>query len=244
MKLIIASLAFVLASIASAADGIPVYLDAAEDSLQVGELEAISLAVPAHWPRGVEPVEGWQPIYYRDTFEVYLDNNDIAKDLSAKPGRPYLTAPTNEAPTLAVATDKDKMDILSVDTWYCKVQLETIIVGYIQSSSIEASSIVTSLATDPIPQASTSSQAPAAAITELVGRFEKTGMLGKNRTGMSYKLAGLDGKALAFIDTSEVPERIHVEDFINKEVRVSGILKQKEDSDDVILTAQSIKKAF
>ncbi len=242
MKQLIASLAFVLTSIASAADGIPVYLDATEDSLQVGELEAISLAVPAHWPRGVEPSEGWQPVYYRDVFEAYLDNNDVAKDLSAKPGRPYLTAPSNEAPTLAIATDKDKMDIISVDTWFCKVQLETIIVGYIQSSSIDASSIVNSLADNPPP--AISAQPEAAAITELVGRFEKTGMLGKNRTGMSYKLTGLDGKTLAFIETSEIPERIQVEEFLKREVRVSGFLKQTEENEDVILEAKTIKNAF
>ncbi len=242
MKLLIASLAFVLASIASAADGIPVYLDAADDSLQIGELEAISLAVQAKWPRGVEPTEGWQPVYYRDIFEVYLDNNDIAKDLTAKPGRPYLTSPSNEAPTLAIATDKDKVDIISVDTWFCKMQLETIIVGYIQSSSIDASSIVTSLATDPAPVIS--AQPEAAAITELVGRFEKTGLIGKTRTGIVYKLTGLDGKTMAFIDTSEVPERIHVEEFLKREVRVSGFLKQTEESDDVILIAKTLKKAF
>ncbi len=243
MKHLIAILALVVASIASAADGIPVYLDAAEDSLQIGELEAISLAVPAQWPRNVEPVEGWQPIYFRDAFEVYLDNNDIAKDLSAKPGRPYLTEPSNEAPTLAIATDKDKIDIISVDTWFCKVQLETIVVGYIQSSSIDASSIVTSLADAPtVPEAT--AQSEAAAITELVGRFEKVGLLGKTRTGMSYKIVGIDGKTLAFVETSEVPERIQVEEFINREVRVSGFLKQTEESDDVILTAKSIKNAF
>ncbi|MDQ8187321.1 hypothetical protein [Pelagicoccus sp. SDUM812002] len=242
MKLIIASLAFVLASIASAADSIPVFLDASEDSLQVGELEAISLAVPAQWPRGVEATEGWQPVYYRDLFEVYLENNDIAKDLSAKPGRPYLTAPSNEAPTLAIATDKDKIDIISVDSWFCKAQLETIIVGYIKSSSIEASSIVNSLAEVPARQMSQKSDA--ASITELVGRFEKTGLIGKTRTGMAYKLAGLDGKTLAFIDTSEVPERIQVQEFINREVRVSGFLKQTGENNDVILTAKSLKKAF
>lgn len=242
MKLLIASLAAVLASIASAAGGIPVYLDPSEDSLQIGELEAISLAVPAKWPREAETQEGWQPVYYRGVFEAYLDNNDVAKDLTAKPGRPYLSAPTNEAVTIAIATDKDKVDILSVDTWFCKVQLETIIVGYIQSTSIEASSIVTSL---PAPQ----TQEPAAenqatASTELVGRFEKTGLLGKNKTGLSYRLAGLDGKTLAFIDTTEIPERIHVDEFLKLEVRVSGFLSQTEESDAVILKAKTLKKAF
>ena len=242
MKLLIAILALALASVATAADPVPVYLDPAQDALQVGELEAISLAVPANWPRNVVPVEGWQPVYYRDVFEVYLDNNDIAKDLSAKPGRPYLTAPSNEAPTLAIATEKDTMDIISVDTFYCKVQLETIVVGYIPSASIDASDIVSSL--DPAPPPLLDEPREAAAVTELVGRFEKTGMLGKSRTGTSYKLTGLDGKTLAFVDTSEVPERVQVEEFLKREVRVSGTLKQTEESGDVILTARSLKNAF
>lgn len=242
MKLILAILAAALASVALAAESIQVYLDPTEDSVKIGELEAISLAVPAHWPSGTIAQEGWQPVYYRGVFEVYVDNNDIGKDLKTKPGSPYLTAPDKKAATIALATDKDKTDILSVGTWFCKMRLETIIVGYIANTSIDPSKIVTSLpAATPDGQAGESG---ATAITELVGRFVKTGLIGQKRTGLSYKIEGIDGKTLAFVDTSEVPERIQVDDFLKLEVRVSGFLTQKEDSSDVVVKAKTIKKAF
>lgn len=242
MKLLLAILAAALASVALAAESIQVYLDPTEDAVKIGELEAISLAVPAQWPRGTVAREGWQPIYYRGIFEVYVDNNDIGKDLSTKPGSPYLTAPDKKASTIALATDKDKTDILSVGTWFCKMRLETIIVGYIASSSIDPSQIVTSLPATALDKRSAGSGATA--ITELVGRFVKTGLIGQKRTGLSYRIEGIDGKTLAFVDISEVPERIQVDEFLKLEVRVSGFLTQNEDNSDIVVKAKTIKKAF
>lgn len=241
MKHLIALLVAATATLAHAAGGIPVHLDPADDTPVIGELETISLAVPAEWPKGTVAQEGWQPVYYHGVFDVYVDNNDIGKDLNAKPGSPYHLAPEKTAPSLAIATKKDKVDILSVDTWFCKMKLETIVVGYIPSSSIEAGSIVNNLPPAVPPQIEAST---ATAITELVGRFEKTGLVGRTRTGLSYKLTGPTGKPLAFIDTTDVPERIQIDEFLTREVRISGFLEQSEDGSDVILKAKSIKKLF
>ena len=241
LKLLIIALAVVMTSSIQAENGIPVMLDPTSDAPQIGELATLSLAVPAKWPVGSEAQEGWQPVYYRGVFEVYVDNNDIGKDLTAKPGSLYYLAPDKNATKLAIATDKDKVDIISVDTWFCKMQLETIVVGYIQNASIDASSIVTNL---PEPALSSdAAESTETAITELVGRLEKTGLLGRNRTGLAYKLSGNNGKTLAFVDTSEVPERIQVEDLLSLQVRVSGFLTQNEDGNTVILKAKTLKKA-
>ncbi|EDY83598.1 hypothetical protein VDG1235_3225 [Verrucomicrobiia bacterium DG1235] len=242
MKHLIALLVAAIAVVATATASIPVHLDPTGEAPQIGELEAISLAVAAEWPRDVAPQDGWQPILFNGVFEVYVDNNDIGKNLAAKPGVPYHLSPEKTSPMLCIATDKDKVDILSVDTWFCKMQLETIVVGYIPSSSIEAESIVTSLPAAAVPQ--TSATPTATAITELVGRLDKTGLLGRNRTGLPYKLIGPTGKTLAFIDASDVPERIQIDEFLTREVRISGFLKQSENGSDVILTAKSIKKLF
>lgn len=235
----IAVLTFTLGSVVFAASAIPVHLDPATDSPQIGELESLSLAVPAEWPLGSEVQEGWKPVFYRGVFEVYLDNNDVSKDLTAKPGSLYHLAPDKSAAKLAIATAKDKVDIISVDTWFCKMQLETIVVGYIQDTSVDANSIINSL---PEPEGqSDPAKATKTAITELVGKLDKVGLIGKRRTGMSHKLVGPNGKTLAFLETSDVPERIQIEDYIGQRVRVSGFLKQTEDSDDVILLAKSLK---
>lgn len=242
MKLITALLATIAATLVNAADGIPVLLSPVGDATQIGELETLSLAVPAEWPKDVPATEGWQPVYYRGIFEVYVDNNDIGKNLAPKPGRPYLLSPNEKGVLLAIATDKDKTDIVSVDTWFSKMQLETIVLGYIQASSVEASSILSNLPQTPVPSEPVA--AAQAASTELVGRLEKTGMIGRNRTGAAFKLVGPTGQTLAFVDDSEVPERIQMDEFVNNEVRITGFLEQKEGKEDVILRAKSLKKAF
>ncbi|MBK1878031.1 hypothetical protein [Pelagicoccus mobilis] len=241
MKLLTALLSTAIATLSLSASSIPVHLDPDAETPVIGALEAVSLAVPAEWPKGRESVEGWQPVYYRGVFEVYVNNNDISKDLTAKPGSPYFLSAEKDSPTLAIATDKDKVDVLSVDTWFCKMQLETIVLGYIQDTSVAADSIVTSLAET--PTVSTPSASTAQAITELVGRLEKTGLPGKKRTGTAYKLISGDGKTLAFLETADIPDRIQLGDLIKLQVRVSGYLKQGENETDVILRAKTIKKA-
>ncbi|MBC2604495.1 hypothetical protein [Pelagicoccus albus] len=243
MKRLIALLFAVSATLAATAKPIAIHLDPDAETPQIGSLEAISLAVPAEWPQGVEPVSGWQPIYYRGVFQVYLDNNDISKDLSPKPGSLYYLSPDKNSPSLAIATEKDKADILSVNTWFCKLQLETIVLGYIQNTSIDAGSIVTSL-----PDSSQSTgDATEAAVqqtpTEMAGRLVKTGLIGKKRTGASYKLTTDNGKTLAFIDATKVPDRVRIDELLSQPVRVSGFLGQVEDGSDVIILANSIKRS-
>ena len=241
MKTLSAIIALSLAALSLAQEPIDVYLDPTEDAPKIGDLETPSLAIPAEWPTGVDSREGWQPIYYRGAFVVYVDNNDIGKDLAPKPGSLYYLGPSKDATKLTIATEKDKTDILSVDTWWCKMQLETILVGYIRSSSVDASSIISNL-----PQANPDDQTPPAegpALKELQGTLQTTGLIGKSRSGLDFKLVGPDGKTLAFVDVSQLPERIHVKELIDSVVRASGELKPNDNSDTLILVAQSLKKA-
>lgn len=242
MKLITALLAAAIATLTLSAAPISVHLSPDAETPVIGELEAMDLAVPAEWPKEKQAVDGWQAVYYRGVFEVYLDNNDVAKNLTAKPGSPYHLAAAKDAPILAIATKKDKVDILSVDTWFCKMQLETIVLGYVQENSVDAGSIVTSLVDTPSP--TLKSESSAKAITELVGRLEKTGLLGKKRTGTNYRLVSGTGQTLAFVEVSEIPERVQLNELLSLQVRVSGFLKQSENQSDVILLAKSIKKAL
>ena len=219
---------------------IPVHMDPSADSTQIGELEAAALAVPAEWPEQVAPVNGWQPVFYRGTWDVYVNNSDIAKDLSIKPGSPYFLQASRESQVLSIATKQDQTNIISVDTWFCKIQLQTIVVGYIQNANIAAESIVTSL---PSPSAAPGKPKEAAAITELRGIVKTVGMIGKSRTGLAYKLQGSDGKTLAFLDVSGLPERIRVEEMINKEVNLTGVLGETAETADVILTVKTLSLA-
>lgn len=230
-----------IASLALGANEIEVYLKPSIDSQQIGTLETMSLAVPAEWPDSETPQSNWKPVYYNGVFDVYVDNNAIAKDLSVKPGSRYYLQPDADTEPLAIATKQDTTDILSVDTWYCKLQLETIVVGYIQSGSIEANQIVSNLS----PQTNQAKPVTSTgkAVTEIVGRLEKAGLVGRNRTGLAYKVMGAEGRPLAFVDFENLPDRINLDDFVGINVRVSGFLEQSESGKDVLLTAKTIQKA-
>ena len=236
MKIILAYFATALAAIASAQSSVPVYLAPSADSPQIGMLESAGEIIPADWPTGTDAQSGWQPVYYRGAFEVYVDNNDIGKDVSPKPGSLYYLAPNTNAPKLAVATKKDNIDILSVDTYFCKLRLETIVVGYAPTASIQAG--ISAQA----PAAPAASTEEAAAIKVLQGVLEKSGMIARNRTGQDYKLSNPQGKALALVDVSQLPERVQIEDFIGQAVTVAGALEQSEAGGALILVAQSLKK--
>ncbi len=239
MKILAATLALACCALAYA--GIPVHLSPAADSPKIGELEALSLAVQAEWPDQVEPSDEWSPIYYRGVFEVYLDNNDITKDLSPKPGSIYYLEPASDAPKLAVATAKDKADILKVDTWFCKMQLETIIVGYIPRNATASSApdLDANLPSQPT-QAPVATTQPIA--RELEGLLQKTGPIAKTRTGMSYKLTDRAGKQLALLDHSALPERIRIGEYLGQPVQISGTLQQDE-TGTLVLHAKSLRKA-
>lgn len=241
MKFAIALLATLgSAALNLTAGNVPVHIEPTTEATRIGELEALSLAVPAQWPENENAKANWSPVYYRGVFEVYVPNNALAKDLSVKPGSKYFLQPDESGPFLAIATSQDKTDILGVDTWFTQMQLETIVVGYIQDASMNASTPESNLSA----QSATNSSTPSAtAVSELAGRLVKAGLVGRNRTGLLHKIVGVNGKPLAFVDFSEVPERIQVDDYLGIQVRVSGFLKQSESGSDVIITAKNISKA-
>lgn len=242
MKITAHFIALALASVAFAQSDIPVYLDPTSDAPQIGSLEAASDAVAADWPSGADARPGWQPVYYQGAFDVYVDNNDIAKDLSPKPGSLYYLEPSKEAPKLATATERDQTDIISVDTWFCKMRLHTIVTGYVPTNALQSS-----VQEPQVPQTDPNSEATPSSDGELVrvvqGVLKKTGMIARNRTGMQYALTNAAGETLTLVDIEQVPDRVQIDRFLNETVDVTGSFKVDDAGDTIVILAQSIKKA-
>lgn len=117
-----------------AQQAIDVRLSPSEEALIIGQVDPTAL-VEAQWSEEQAPVSGWRPIFYRGTFDVYVGNSDIAKNLSPKPGSKYLLSPGRNTQVLSIATKEDKADIISVDARYSRMNVETILVGYIKDPS-------------------------------------------------------------------------------------------------------------
>ncbi len=226
-----------------AQESIPVYLSPDAESKIVGNLESLSLAVTAEWPDGTEPFSGWRPIYYQGSFEVYVSSHDISKDLTPKPGAAYLMSPDADAQILAIATAEDNSDLLAVDPRFCKVQVETIILAYIQDIVAEPQE-AEETAKKEEPESSeivlTAEETEPAKILE--GKLVATSLIESKKTGFAYKLINDQKKTIAFLDTSTLPEFILLRDYVETKSQASGKLIPQEKIASLVLQVTALKK--
>ncbi len=226
----------------SAQESINVHLEPNAKSTLIGKLDSRSLSVNAEWPKDRKPVSNWQPIYYRGEFLVYLDSYDLGKNNLPAPGSHYLLGPSKNAPVLAIATDEDKAEIITIDPRYCHINLETIVLGYIEDDAAPPPALRT--ATAPISSPSLPAELPNAneAIKTFEGILVSTTSFESARTGYRFKLINTDNKTIAFVDPSSLPEYIILADYINAKTIASGKLMSGSNEGDLILNIQSLKK--
>jgi hypothetical protein len=227
---------------ASAQESINVHLEPNAKSTLIGKLDSRSLSVNAEWPKDRKPVSNWQPIYYRGAFLVYLDSYDLGKNNLPAPGSHYLLGPSKNAPVLAIATDEDKAEIITIDPRYCHINLETIVLGYIEDDAAPPPTLRT--ATAPISSPTLPAELPNAneAIKTFEGILVSTTSFESGRTGYRFKLINTDNKTIAFVDPSSLPEYIILADYINAKTIASGKLMSGSNEDYLILNIQSLKK--
>lgn len=223
-----------------AQESINVRISPDPNSTLIGKLPSLSLAVNAEWPKDTPPVPGWRPIYYRGEFLVYLDSQDIGKNFLPLPGSRYLLSPTPDADTLAIATDQDKAEIVSIDPRYCHINLETIVLGYIRDGSAPPPPNPKQAAARAVEPkqpklASDSSQS-------LEGILVSASYQESNRSGYKFKLINSDNEIIAFIDHSKLPAAEPFNNFVNTRLTAWGTIDDLENIDSVVLRAKMLKK--
>ncbi len=225
-----------------AQESINVRISPDPNSTLIGKLPSLSLAVNAEWPKSTAPVPGWRPIYYRGEFLVYLDSQDIGKNFLPLPGSRYLLSPTPDADTLAIATDQDKAEIVSIDPRFCHINLETIVLGYIRDGSAAPppppSPKQTSmrLMEPKEPRLANDSNQSLEGILVSASNFES------NRSGYKFKLINNDNEIIAFIDHSKLPAAEPFNNFVNTRLTAWGTIDDLENIDSVVLRAKMLKK--
>jgi len=227
---------------ASAQQSINVHLEPNGKSTLIGKLDSRSLAVNAEWPKNRDAVSNWQPIYYRGEFLVYLDSYDLGKNNAPVPGSKYLLSPSKSAPVLAIATDEDQAEIITIDPRYCHINLETIVLGYIEDDAAVAPAAPPM--TKPILMPTQPIAFPRAndAVRTFEGILVSTTSFESTRNGYRFKLIDTDNKTIAFVDPSSLPEYLIFTDYINAKTIATGKLKPGSDEGDLILNLQSLKK--
>jgi len=233
-----------LLGIASPAWGqspINVHISPDANSTLIGKLPSLSLAVNAEWPKNTEPTPGWRPIYYRGEFLVYLDSQDIGKDFAPLPGARYLLSPSPDADTLAIATEEDKAEIVSIDPRYCHINLETIVLGYIQDNA----SPPPSSPTRPSAQSRIEPKQPKLiddSSKALEGILVSANSFEFTHSGYRFKLVNSDNETIAYLDPSKLQAAEPFNSFLNTRLTAWGTIDDTEKADAVVLRAKILKK--
>ena len=232
-------------SLSFAQNAINVHISPDKKSVLIGSLETLSLAVNAEWPGGMEPIPGWRPIHYRGEFLVYLDSQDLGKDFAPLPGSKYLIAPSPDSEVLTIATESDTAEIVTIDPRYCHVNLETIVLGYIQDGTTPAP--VTSNRAKPTqPGTHSRPKLPdtSAQTRILEGVLVATNAFESVRSGFQFKIINDDNKTLAYFDDSQLSDFVLVDDYINQRLIATGKLNEIEKINAFALQAESLKKNY
>ncbi len=228
-----------------AQNAINVHISPDKESVLIGSLETLSLAVNAEWPGGMEPIPGWRPIHYRGEFLVYLNSQDLGKDFAPLPGSKYLIAPSPNSEVLTIATESDTAEIVTIDPRYCHVNLETIVLGYIQDGTTPAPS---SPARPKPTQAETHNRPKlpdtSAQTRILEGVLVATNAFESARSGFQFKIINDDNKTLAYLDDSQLSDFVLVGDYINQRLIATGKLNEIEKINGFALQAESLKKKY
>jgi len=225
---------------AFAQESINVRISPDPNSTLIGKLPSLSLAVNAEWPKNTEPASGWRPIYYRGEFLVYLDSQDIGKNFLPLPGSRYLLSPRSDADILAIATDQDKAEIVSIDPRFCHINLETIVLGYIRDYSApptpklkpNAARIVAPKQPKIVNDSGQS----------LEGILVSASYLESTRSGYKFKLINSDNETIAYVDHSKLPDAEPFTNFVNTRLTAWGTIDDLENIDSIVLRAKMLKK--
>ncbi|HAT60518.1 MAG TPA: hypothetical protein DCS60_07075 [Opitutae bacterium] len=225
---------------ALAQESINVRIHPDPNSTLIGKLSSLSLAVTADWPKNTKPVSGWRPIHYRGDFLVYLDSQDIGKNFLPIPGSRYLISPRSDADILAIATDLDKAEIISIDPRFFHINLETIVLGYIRDYSAPPTP-----KTKPNAVRTEVPKQPKSVIDSgqsFEGILVSASYLESTRSGYKFKLINSDNETIAYVDHSKLSDTEPLTNFVNTRLTAWGTIDDNTIENSIVLRIKMLRK--
>ncbi len=151
-----------------------------------------------------------------------------------------LLSPRPDADILAIATDQDKAEIVSIDPRYCHINLETIVLGYIRDYSAPPTP-------SPKPNAARIVEPKQPKIVSdsgqsMEGILVSASYLESTRSGYKFKLINSDNEIIAYVDHSKLPEAEPFTNFVNTRLTAWGTIDDLENVDAIVLRAKMLKK--
>jgi hypothetical protein len=160
--------------------------------------------------------------------------------------------PKADAPVLTTMQEGDKTEITGLRSGWTQIKLSKTVIGYINVGGSPAAPRAAgspAMPPAPLPMAAGQpapliSSGPASALSHTYqGMLVETRrvMLIGPRRDYDYQLNNTDDKRIAFLDVTKVLVTANMEQYVDRLVTVSGVLKQTPDGKGLVLEVESLE---
>ena len=196
--------------------------------------------------------QGWLALELPGPHEAYVSNNDFSKSLDIHPGAAIRLMPKADAPILTTMQEGDKTEITGLRSGWTQIKLSKTVIGYINvGGGSAAPRAAGSMAMPPAPlpmavgqPAPLLSSGPASALAHtyqgMLVETKRVMLIGPRRD-YDYQLNNIDDKRIAFLDVSKVLVTEKMEQYVDRLVTVSGVLKQTPDGKSLVIEVESLE---
>jgi len=199
---------------------------------------------------------GWRRVEITGTFEGYAHNRDVSKGLEVRVGASILTAPKKGAPALTVAQEGDKTKITGlVDNApdWCQIEVEKKLQGFIATSAnantpadLKPAFAVATPAAPAGPVTTVGHAVPLSGNTADMPRLFAGRLVLARRAILNpnpiyeYQMIDSTGRRFAYVDTKRLLLTEKIESYLEREITVSGTIRNTVDGRDLVIAAESM----
>jgi hypothetical protein len=203
-----------------------------------------------------EAPAGWRRVEVAGPFQAYAHSNDITKGLEVREGGNIYAAPSRTAQVLAVAAQGDKTEVTGLvksSSDWCEVRLEKKLQGFIavgEAANISADPRPMAPVTAPVAPVNPSTvlgrPAPMSGNTADTPRqFPGTLVLARRpilnpNPPYDYQLTDSSGRRFAYVDTKRLLLTDKMENFLDRQIEITGTVRNTVDGKDLVISAQSM----
>jgi uncharacterized protein YgiM (DUF1202 family) len=202
-----------------------------------------------------EAPAGWRRVEVNGPFEAYAQSRDITKGLEVREGGNIYAAPRKDAQLLAVAAAGDKSEVVGLagGDWV-QVRLEKKLQGFIAvgeaaNISAEATKPMVAVTAAPAPAGSSTALgrpvAPSANTADTPRLFAGTLVLARRaiinpNPPYDYQVTDATGRRFAYVDTRRLLLTDKIENFLDRDITITGTVRNTVDGKDLVIAAESM----
>lgn len=197
---------------------------------------------------------GWRRVELSGTFEAYVHNRDITKNLEVREGANILATPKKDAAVIATAQAGDKTEVVGLaNTDWVQIKLEKKLQGFIATAANAnvapetrpltpvapaAPAAATSAVGRPVPIAGNSADMPRLFAGRLL--LARRPVINPNPP-YDYQLADQSGRRFAYVDTRRLLLTDKIEAYLDRQISITGTVRNTVDGKDLVIAAESMQ---